>query len=401
MTTVPRFEPFRGLRYDTSRVDLAAVTAPPYDVIDGEGRAALAARSPYNAVRIDLPEDEGGEDRYAVARRLLGEWQADGVLVLDEEPSFYAYRMTYEDEEGRPRHTTGVIGALELSPPGDADILPHEHTTPKAKSDRLAMLQACRANLSAVWGLSPAAGLSALCDGGEPIGSWTDEDGVDHALHRIDDPDRVAAITALVATEPVVIADGHHRYETSLAYRDERRAEAGGAGGPYDLAMTYVVELADEELTVRAIHRLIGALPDGFDLPAALEPFFELTPTDVPDEHVSRRMVEAGSLCLVLRGGRAFLLRPKPEAMAGARDLDSSRLDVALAALPPHELWFQHGWDNVLRAVEKGEAQAGVLLRPATVAQIAATAHGGERMPPKTTFFHPKPKTGLVFRPLD
>jgi uncharacterized protein (DUF1015 family) len=401
MAAVPRFEPFRGLRYDTSRVDLAAVTAPPYDVIDEEDRAALAARSPYNAVRIDLPVDENGEDRYAVARRLLAEWRTEGVLVTDDEPCFYAYRMTYADEDGRPRHTTGVIGALELSRPGEADVLPHEHTTPKAKSDRLAMLQSCRANLSAVWGLSPAAGLTALCEGGEALGSWTDEDGIDHALHRIADPDRVAAITALVAREPVVIADGHHRYETSLAYRDERRDDAGGAPGPYDAAMTYVVELADDELTVRAIHRLIGALPDGFDLPGALEPFFELRPTDVPDEHVGRRMVEAGALCLVLRGGRTWLLVPRPDAMAGARDLDSSRLDLALAALPPHELWFQHGWDNVLRAVEKGEAQAGVLLRPATVAQIAATAHGGERMPPKTTFFHPKPKTGLVFRLLD
>jgi uncharacterized protein (DUF1015 family) len=402
-TAVPRFEPFHGLRYDTDRLDLAAVTAPPYDVIDDEQRAELASRAEHNVVRLDLPVDEGGVDRYQVACRLLHEWQDQGVLVLDEDPSFYAYRMGYHDEAGRPRQTAGIIGALELSRPGEADILPHEHTTPKAKSDRLNMLRSCRANLSAVWGLSLAEGLSGLAElPGPPVARWTDEDGVHHRLWQITEPGVVAAISDTVASAPVVIADGHHRYQTSLEYRDERRAEHDGAPGPYDLVMTYVVELVEEQLTVRPIHRLLSGLPDGFDLLAALDPFFETFdagPTSGA-ESLPARMADAGALALVVPEG-TWLLRPRPEAMEGAEDLDSSRLDVALAALPAHDLVFQHGVDNVVRLVDKGEAQAGVLLRPATVAQIQRNAHEGRLMPPKTTFFHPKVKTGLVFRLLD
>src|SRR4051812_13501382 len=153
--------------------------------------------------------------------------------------------MSYEDEQGRRRHTTGVFGALELSRPGEGGILPHEHTTPKAKSDRLRLLEATRANLSAVWGLSPAAGLSQLVEVDDrPEAAWTDEDGVEHALWVITDPDRVEAISARVGSEAVVIADGHHRFETSLAYRDAQRSdpEVADAGGA-ESVLTYVVEL--------------------------------------------------------------------------------------------------------------------------------------------------------------
>jgi uncharacterized protein (DUF1015 family) len=398
---VARFEPFAAIRYDLARVELPEVVSPPYDVIDDDQRAALASRSHFNAVRIDLPVDEGGDDRYEVARRLLGDWQADGVLVTDPAPTFTVYRMSYDDDAGRPRHTTGVIGALELTAPG-TDILPHEHTTPKAKSDRLDMLRSCRANTSAIWGLSLAKGLTDLLpiDTAEPLADFTDDDGVRHTVWTIDDPALCEAISAAVAAQPVVIADGHHRYETSLAYRGEREAAAAdGNAGPAELTLAYLVELVEDELTVRAIHRLLAGLPDGVDLVAALDPWFEplgAPPADVP---VTTAMDRAGALCVVLPD-REVLVRPRIDALADARDLDSARLDVALAALPGHQLTFQHGPDNVRRAVASGQAQAGVLLRPATVAQIEATAHGGERMPPKTTFFHPKLKTGLVFRSL-
>jgi uncharacterized protein (DUF1015 family) len=397
---VPRFRPFPGIRYDLTRVGLGDVVSPPYDVIDDRQRAQLAGRSAYNAVRIDLPVDEDGEgdeDRYGLARRLFAEWQTDGVLRRDPRPTFTVYRMSYVDDAGVDRHTTGVMGALELSPPG-ADILPHEHTTPKARSDRLDLLRACRANLSAIWGLSLAKGLTGLLPvGGEPVADVDDGEGVRHTVWIVDEPDACDAIAAAVAAQPVVIADGHHRYETSLAYRSEREAASPDRAGEAAATLTYVVELVEDELTVRAIHRLLAGLPPGFDLVAALEPWFEPVgppPAGVP---VTAAMTEAGALCLVVPTGE-MLLRPRPDALAEARDLDSARLDVALVALPPHELTFQHGPDNVRECVLTGQAQAGVLLRPASVAQIEATAHGGERMPPKTTFFHPKPKTGLVFR---
>ena len=398
---MPRFEPFPALRYDPARSAAADVTAPPYDVLSPADRAALVARSPHNAVLVDLPVEEDGPDRYADAGRRLRHWQDEGVLTLDDRPSFTAYRMSTVDDQGRPVHTLGLLGALTLSRPDEGEILPHEFTTKKAKSDRLDLLRGTRANLSAIWGLSLTHGLTALIGPDtEPEQVWTDEAGVTHETWQITDPERLAAITAAVDASPLVIADGHHRYETSLAYRDERRAADGDAPSGHDLVMTYVVELVDDELTVLPIHRLISGLPDDLDLAAALEPWCLVEPAPEPTTLTVAALVDRGALCLVGPDG-AWWLTPRPEALAGARDLDTSRLDAALADLPPHELVFQHGIDNIATRVGRGDAQWGVLLRPATVAQIVDIAHGGERMPPKTTFFHPKPRTGVVFRTLD
>ena len=400
MGPMARFEPFRGLRYDDERLDYGEVTAPPYDVIGDAERAELGAKHPHQAVHLDLPLDDGDTSRYDVACRTLGEWRDEGVLIQDDDPSFYVYRMGYKDDTGRLRQTAGVIGALELAQPGTGGVLPHEQTTPKAKSDRLEMLRYCKANLSAVWGLSTAEGLSGLCElPGPPVAAWTDGEGVHHRLWPISQPGIVEAIASAVSSEPVVIADGHHRWSTSLQYRDERH-QAGDGAGPWDLAMTYVVELVEEQLMVQPIHRLVNGLPEGFDLAAALEASFELFDAGPVGPELLDRMDDAGALCLVTRDG-AQLLRPRPEAMDGIRDLDSSRLDQGLRAVPDHELTYQHGVENILAAVDRGAAQAGVLLRPATVAQIIDIAHGGELMPPKTTFFWPKPRTGQVFRLLD
>ena len=400
---MPRFEPFRGIRYDVPRLDPRRVTAPPYDVISPADREALLAEAAENVVRIDLPVADPSApdaDPYEVAAELFRRWRAEGVLVDDPEPSFTVYRMEAPDEDGVVRHTTGVVGALELSRPGEGDILPHEFTTPKAKSDRLDLLRSTTANLSPVWGLSPAAGLSALleCDD-EPLAHF-EADGVVHTVWRISDPARVDALRAAVSPEPIVIADGHHRYETSLAYRDERRAASpDGTAGGAESVLCFVVELVDDELSVGPIHRIKSGLPDALHLVDALSPFFAVEPLELTGTGTVRRLQELGGLALVTPAG-AWLLRPRPEAMAEARDLDSSRLDVALAALDGVSVVYQHGVDNVRAAVASGEAQAGVLLRPVTVAQILDIAHGGERMPPKSTFFFPKPRTGITFRDL-
>jgi uncharacterized protein (DUF1015 family) len=394
---VPRFEPFRAVRYDPERVELERVIAPPYDVIAPDDRARLESRSPWNVVRIDLAEPEADRDRYANACHHFHEWLRSGVLLTDDEPSFYVYRMGFHDEQGRPRQTAGVIGALELSVPGEGDVLPHERTMSKPKDDRLNLMRACRANLSPVWGLSLAEGLGALCElPGPPIARATDDEGVHHRLWRISQPGVVDAIASAVASSPVVIADGHHRYETALAYRDEQRGP-----GPHDLLMAYVVELADEQLTVRPIHQLVTGLPPGFDVLAALAPFFDAFDAGPPraTATIGARMTDAGALALVLPD-QVWLLRPRPDAPAGG-DLDSGRLAAALETLPAPTIEYEHRLDEVLAAVAKGDADAGFLLRPATIAQIAATARARRRMPPKTTFFYPKPRTGLVFRRLD
>jgi uncharacterized protein (DUF1015 family) len=293
------------------------------------------------------------------------------VLVVDDRPSFTVYRMSAEG-----RSTTGVIGALGL----DDDVLPHERTTPKAKSDRLDLLRATRANLSAVWGLSLAGGLSSLIEPpGEALGDFTDAEGVRHQAWRIDDPDRVAAVAGLVATEPVVIADGHHRYETCKAYREE----VGGAVPGASATLAYVVELAPEQLAVRPIHRLVSGLPAGTDISAALATQYELTAAN------------GGAPALVTPAGR-WRLTPRHDDGT----LDTVRLERALATLPPHDVAFQHDEDVVLESVAAGKADAGVLLRGVTVAEIEAVADARDRMPPKTTFFWPKPRTGIVFRSL-
>lgn len=386
---MPRFEPFAALHYRED-IDLDVVTAPPYDVVSAEERERLLASSAYNVAHVDMPAD------YDAAASLLRRWEDEGVLVTDDEPSFSVYRMGYTDESGRPRQSTGVLGALELQAPGEGDVLPHEHTTPKAKSDRLALTRATGANLSPIWGLSLASGLTGLAEvPGPPVGRATDELGVHHRLWRVTAPAVVEAISSLVASAPVVVADGHHRYEVALQYQAEV-----GRGTPADLTLALVVELTESELAVRPIHRLLRGV-GGADLVEALSAVFEPFEAGAADESLCAQMDDAGALGLVLGDGSAWLLRPRDGAFpAGLPDLDSSRLDVAREALPAHEVEYQHGADIVLRRVAAGEAGAGVLLRPATVAQIAATARARDRMPPKTTYFYPKPRTGFVFRRL-
>ena len=396
-----RFEPFRGVRYDTTHADIADLTAPPYDVIDARARQELAARDPHNIVLVDLPAEADGPDRYTVAARTFDRWLADGTLVRDDEPSFTVYRMDYRDDLGRDAHTLGVIGALELSRPDEGQILPHEHTTPKAKSDRLDLLRATRVNLSAIWGLSLSRGLTDHCRiDAEPDERWTDADGVTHSLWKVNESARIAAISEAVAATPVVIADGHHRYETSVTYRDERR-EAEGTGGGADAAMIYVVELVEDELTVRPIHRLLSGVEDVAALRIRLGEFFEFADAGRVGDDIAARMDARGALTLVEADGSATFLIPKPGVFEDVDDLDSSRLEKALEPIESLTVRYQHGVDLVVRALSEGDAQFGVLLRPATVTQIDRNAHENRRMPAKSTFFHPKPRTGMVFRPTD
>jgi uncharacterized protein (DUF1015 family) len=393
------FQPFAGVRYDLDRVDLADVVAPPYDVIDAAGRARLEGRSPYNAVRVELADEQEGEGRYEAVHRRFDGWLAEGILRRDPEPGFYVYRMGWHDDAGRPHQTTGVLGALELSTPDVGQVLPHERTMGKPKEDRLSLLRATRANLSGVWTLSLAPGLSDLLDVSQPpLARCTDEDGVHHRLWRITQPAALTAITEAVGSAPVVIADGHHRYETALAYRDERAAAAGGARGDYDLLMALVVELSEEQLQVRPIHRLLRGLPDGFDLGGALASFFDVVDAGSADgRQLTVRMAGDGGLGLI-EADRASVLVPRNGT---GTDPDAARLDTALASLPNHDLGFHHAPETVTDMVRSGDAQAAVLLRPVPLDQIADAARAGRRMPEKTTFFAPKPRTGLVFRRLD
>ncbi len=399
---MPRFEPFRGLRYRPELAPIAQVIAPPYDVISATERVHLASRHPANAVLVELPEADlsGGRDRYAVATDLFTRWQAEGVIGAEDEPSLYPYRMT--DTSGRT--TTGVIGALGLAEPGaESDILPHEQTLPKPKSDRLDLLRATRANLSPIWGLSMATGVTATFDptDDEPVADAYDDDGVRHQIWALSDPDTIAAVGAAVATAPVVLADGHHRYETARAYQAECRAANGGVAGPHDLVMALVVELAEDQLTVGAIHRTVSGLPEGFDLVGALAQWFDVVRAGAADDRTLGALADSSSLALVT-GGRAYLLLPHAEIQEQVgNDLDSSLIAAVLEGLPPHEVMHRHSVSEAMEALGHGEGQAAFLLRPVTVKQIDEWANERRRMPPKTTYFSPKPRTGMVFRSLD
>jgi uncharacterized protein (DUF1015 family) len=376
--------------------------APPYDVISSVERVHFASRHPANAVLVELPEPDlqGGRDRYRVATDLFSHWQGDGTLVADPTPSLYPYRMT--DTTGRT--TTGVIGALGLALPGqESDILPHEQTLPKPKSDRLDLLRATRANLSPIWGLSMAHGLTATFDptDDEPTSDAYDDDGVRHQLWVLDDRDTIEAIAAAVATAPVVIADGHHRYETARTYQAEIRAANGDMAGPHDLVLAFIVELAEDQLTVGAIHRTVSGLPDDFDIIGACEGLFDVVRAGAADERTLGALADAHSLTLVT-GGSAYLLLPLEGTYeAAGNDLDASLIAVLLARLPAHESVHRHTVAEALGALRSGDAQAAFLLRPVTVAQIEAWAAERTQMPPKTTYFSPKPRTGMVFRSLD
>lgn len=399
---MPAFHPFRGLRY-RSLTDVSAVAAPPYDVIHDDERDVLEERDPHNAVRLILPRDDGG-DRYANAATLLGSWRADATLAPDPEPAFYGYRMAFTDAHGVARVTHGVIGALALPDggPGTGDILPHERTIPKHRSDRLDLLTSTRTNLDPIWGLTPAPVAHLVGEPAADAQEAVDPAGVHHTAWAITDPERIAAIADAVAAAPLVLADGHHRFETACAYRADRPAGDTGAAA----IMALVVELAEEELWVAPIHRLVTGAPD---LRHRLAHAFVIEPVSVGVDRLEDAMAEAGALGFVDRAGAA-LLHARPDVVAGpleteppeARTTDAALFEaVVLPLLTDATLEFRHDAAALAAAVDRGDADAVILLRPVEVTDIRAASYAGVRMPQKTTFFAPKPRTGLVFRSLD
>jgi uncharacterized protein (DUF1015 family) len=391
---VPRFEPFAAIRYATD--DLAPVVAPPYDVLSNIDVDVLEARSPHNVVRIDVPR--GGEDRYERAATIMRAWLDEGILAIDREPSFTIYRMRFLDSTGVRRDIAGVLGALEVVDLEAGGVLPHERTTAKASTDRLDLTRATVANLSPVWGLSLSSGLTQLlADPGEAVGAVTDE-GVEHVVERVTDLSRISAIRERLAADDVLIADGHHRYGVSRMYRDEVRERTGRTDTPAELTLAFVNELIEEQLSVAPIHRLYADIRFA-DLAEALTRSFDLIPTARPDSETLAAMHKEGFLILVGRDA-AWKLRAKPGRFDGVRQLDGGWLETALADTPL-TVSYQHGLEETLGEVDNGRATAGVLIRPVNVAEIERTAREGLLMPPKSTFFTPKLKTGFVIRSLN
>jgi uncharacterized protein (DUF1015 family) len=397
-----RLDPFAAIRYDTARVDPDAVVAPPYDVISPAQRAKLAKQSPANAVYVDLPlpDDSRGLDQYENAARTFGAWLDNGIVRPDEEAGFYIYRMSFSDERGRRRQMTGLLGALGLDLEEKGEILPHEQTIPKDRLDRLSLLRSTKLNTSPIWGLSLAKGLTAACKDaldGDPAFSATD-DGVVHELWPVTDNAPVAQIVALASSAQVILADGHHRYQTACTYATECREKNGGEPGPYDYVLAFVVELSEDELSIRAFHRLVNGIPPE-RIGELLTPWFALEPA--PDGFVGFPTSSAPGVIGLLSSEGFSLLHPLPALHeATDDDLDSGRLMFVLSTFPSHELSYEPEWDQATAAVKKGLAQAAFFLRPVPVQKIEAVAETGRLMAPKSTYFHPKPRTGMAFRSL-
>jgi uncharacterized protein (DUF1015 family) len=416
---VAEIEPLRALHYNLGRTDgLQDVVAPPYDVIDAEQRAELEARSPYNVVRIDLPV---GPDPYAEAGRLFGAWRGDDVIVSDDRPAFWVLEQDYAGPDGRRRNRRGFLARVRVEDYGAGRIRPHERTHPGPREDRLRLTRATKANLSPIFSLfsDPAgAALGALEPhaSGTPWARTTDDDGTANGLWRVEDEHAIEAVKRALDGAELLIADGHHRYETARVYADEV-----GGDGPHRYVLMCLVALQDPGLTVFPTHRLLrGLRPDQHEtLANALRRDFDVerlqSTSELAPEHADR--VRLGYIDAHFR--QPLMLTLKDPAIADAalgdhaepyRRLDTAVLEALIlkGALGMTDedidhlsgLGYARDLEQALDAVQVGEYDAAFLMAPTPVHAVQAVAEAGESMPPKSTFFFPKVPTGLVFNAL-
>ena len=394
---MPIFRSFRGLRFVSEH--FAESVAPPYDVLSSDDVRKLRASASTNITWIDVPLPEDGDDPYQIAAETLTTWCRSGVLIRDDMQAFTIYRMSFADESGTQRTISGVIGALEVVPEGAGGVLPHERTTPKASTDRLELTIATNANLSPVWGLSRASGLSRLLETpGEHLGRVT-VDGVTHTVERVSEPERVAEIEKLVSAADVLIADGHHRYGVARQFRSHVDQRELNLSTDASTTMVFVNEMSPEQLAIAAIHRLYTNVNANALRDTLLKSYASIA--SIPaDKHVLEKMARSAAIALVTDSSEVELFVPRDDANLGDRDLDGARLEQAFASLD-HTVAYQHGVGHVVKAVRSGEASAGILIRPVPFDEIVRTAERGDLMPPKSTFFTPKLLTGLVIRQME
>lgn len=424
-------QPFRAVRYAApAGADITPLTAPPYDVISPELRAELLARAPHNVVALELPDGPLDPDatgnRYETGAATWTAWLDDGVLLFDDAPAIYVLEQRYRhgsDDIAR----RGFIAAVGLEPFSAGVVLPHERTLPKALGDRLNLTRATAANLSQVFGMfgDPAHATDvfiAKAMESAPLCTATDDDGVVSTVWALTDPADQTALAALLRDEKIFIADGHHRYTTALAYRDERRAAGVAAGGPSDTVMMALVNMDDPGLVVYPTHRIVDA-PDAFAADgffAALAEHFEVS--DLPAGHPSSALAACAdrpTFIVAARGGITKLVRLRDDVDHSAafpagtseawRALDVAVLqELILSPLldvhPDRPATLDRlSFSKDAHAAMKATADHDVvfILNPTQMSQVAAVALAGETMPQKSTYFYPKLLSGLLFKSLD
>ncbi len=411
--------PLRALHYDPERDAIADVVAPPYDVIDPRQRAGLAARSAHNVVAIDLPQ---GDDPYANAAEVFARWRAEGVLTRDDEPAFWALAQEYTGPDGQTSTRSGFFARIRVEAYGPGRIRPHERTHPGPKEDRLRLTRATKANLSPIFALydDPRnAAWEALRPQleAEPFADVTDGDGTRNRLWRVSDPAALDAVTQALSPSELLIADGHHRYETARVYADE----VGGEGA-HRYVMACLVSLQDPGLTVFPTHRLLTGLDD--DARAALRDEvlrdWDVEVIDLAELEPAPRdgAVRLGYLDAHHKVPMRLTLKDPAtvDAQLPGRSEAYRRLDTAVletlalkGALGMTDddishlngLDYSRTTDEARERILSGDVQGGFFMGATPVSRIRDVAAAGEVMPPKSTFFYPKVLTGLLFNPLD
>ena len=410
-------QPLHALRYDLERTGgLQDVVAPPYDVIDAEQRAALLSRSPYNIVAVDLPE--GGEDRYANAAATFSNWREQGVIVQDDQPALWTLSQDYAGPDGQARTRHGFFAAVRVQEYGEGRIRPHERTHPGPKEDRLRLTRATQANLSPIFSLysDPAETAAEALRTTEPWAQTTDDDGTVNHLGRVRDPALIQRVTEALRDTELLIADGHHRYETARVY-----AEEVGGEGPHRYVLMCLVALQDPGLTVFPTHRLVRGL--GSDqqqaLAAALRRDFEIAPLRDTSQLAppSGDTVRIGYMDSHQRQPYMLTLKDPaiadtalPERAGPYRRLDTAVLEalVLKGALGMTDedideltgLGYARDFDQALELIADAAYDAAFFMAPTPVQRVHEVAAAGESMPPKSTYFVPKVGTGLLFNPL-
>ncbi|HXR24464.1 MAG TPA: DUF1015 domain-containing protein [Candidatus Binataceae bacterium] len=427
-TAPRRVEPLDALLFDPARTgSLDRVVAPPYDLIDQVQQEQLYARSPFNIVRLELSRES---DPYASAAATLAQWRTEATLARASKPAFYYYTQRF-NHAGRGMVRNGLIARVRLEEFASGRILPHERTFPKAKEDRLRLLTATRTNISSIFGLYPTAtgDLRALLKRtaeSAPLLSATDDHGIVNEVRALDSPGVIATVQESLEAARILIADGHHRYETALEYRRQRHAAAPGLSSPqgFDYVMMTLVAFDDPGLVILPTHRLVRRLP--VDAIAHFRDrcreYFTVDEFAAPDQFLAALTArgrhalgvalggQPGFLILALRDP-ASLATAMPDTPAAVRELEVSLLHTLVLdrifGIKPDEVRqggnIEYTIDGpaALTEVAAGRAAGAFLMNPPTVADIERVSSAGATMPEKSTYFFPKLLTGLVLNPLD
>ncbi|MGE5445655.1 MAG: DUF1015 domain-containing protein [Ignavibacteriales bacterium] len=398
--------PFRGVRYNPEKIGaLDSVLAPPYDVINSEEQNALYEKSPYNVIRIILSKVEGDE-KYVQAAETSRKWAKEGILIRDSEPCIYPYYQEFE-ENGRKITRKGFISAVRLEDFLSKRILPHERTFSGPKLDRLKLTSACNANLSPVFAIysDPEGNLERAIEEklSEPLIDAVGGDGARNRLWRISDDDLISKIKSAMLERSLLIADGHHRYETALEFRNIQRKKFGTGSGnwPYEYVMMYLSRAESEGLIIKPTHRVVKNLGS-----IGIEEFLEKLKGRFNVEKISSEGISALShqeFAVLIKDSifKASLKEPGSRSPVHYKNLAVILLHTLVfdGVIDEEEarIFYTKSLEEVFSLVKSGEYKLGFILPPLRAVDVFEFVSSGEKMPHKTTYFYPKLLSGLVF----